>query len=98
MPGEYSEDENRTAGSGYTNGLKPTIAIFHCPPLMTRLDRIGNLKHAGSTAVREFLQREQPRYFFCGHIHEAAGVGEKLGETSGMNVGKKGILFTPEAL
>lgn len=96
-PGEYSEDELAERATAF-NGLKPMIAIFHCPPLMTRLDRIANLKHAGSAAVRDFLQREEPRYFFCGHIHEAAGVAEKLGGTSGMNVGKKGILFTPDAL
>jgi hypothetical protein len=96
-PGEYSEDELAERANAF-NGLKPMIAIFHCPPLSTRLDRISNLKHAGSTAVRDFLLREQPRYFFCGHIHEAAGVAEKLGETSAMNVGKKGILFTPDAL
>jgi Icc-related predicted phosphoesterase len=43
--------------------------------------------------MRDFLQREAPRYFFCGHIHEAAGVADKLGETSAMNVGKKGYLL-----
>ena len=30
-------------------------------------------KHFGSEAIREFIEREQPRYFYCGHIHEAAG-------------------------
>jgi Icc-related predicted phosphoesterase len=75
------------------DGLKPMIAICHAPPFGTMLDRITNLKHAGSRAVREFLQREQPRYFFCGHIHEAAGAQDKLGATSAMNVGKKGYLL-----
>ena len=94
-PGEYSEEEIARRTSAF-NGLKPLIAIFHCPPYMTRLDRIANLRHAGSTAVRDFLLREKPRYFFCGHIHEAAGVAEQLGETSAMNVGKKGYLLVPE--
>ena len=35
----------------------------------------------------------QPRFFFCGHIHEAAGAQQKLGVTSAMNVGKKGYLL-----
>jgi hypothetical protein len=96
-PGEYSEEEIARRASAF-NGLKPMIAIFHCPPYRTRLDRIANLRHAGSTAVRDFLLREKPRYFFCGHIHEAAGVAEQLGETSAMNVGKKGYLLVPEAL
>ena len=69
------------------------VSICHAPPHGTMLDRITNLKHAGSRAIREFLQREKPRYFFCGHIHEAAGAQEKLGETSAMNVGKKGYLL-----
>jgi hypothetical protein len=96
-PGEYSEEELARRASAF-NGFKPMIAIFHCPPYRTRLDRIANLRHAGSTAVRDFLAREKPRYFFCGHIHEAAGVAEQLGATSAMNVGKKGYLLDPEAL
>jgi Icc-related predicted phosphoesterase len=43
--------------------------------------------------VREFIEREQPRYFFCGHIHEAEGVEERLGATVGRNVGKRGYLL-----
>jgi Icc-related predicted phosphoesterase len=91
-PGEYSEDELETRLHKF-DGLKPMISICHAPPQGTMLDRITNLKHAGSRAVRAFLQREQPRFFFCGHIHEAAGAQEKLGETSAMNVGRKGYLL-----
>jgi Icc-related predicted phosphoesterase len=91
-PGEYSEDEIEQRLHIF-DGLKPMIAICHTPPFGTMLDRITNLKHGGSKSIREFLQREKPRYFFCGHIHEAAGAQEKLGETSAMNVGKKGYLL-----
>lgn len=91
-PGEYSEAELEEKLHAF-DGLSPTVAICHAPPHGTMLDRITNLKHAGSRSVREFLQREKPRYFFCGHIHEAAGVTEKLGDTSAMNVGKRGYLL-----
>jgi hypothetical protein len=91
-PGEYSEEELERKLHAF-DGLKPMIAICHAPPYGAMLDRITNLRHAGSRAVREFLQREQPRYFFCGHIHEAAGAQDKLGATSAMNVGKKGYLL-----
>jgi hypothetical protein len=91
-PGEYSEDELSLKLHTF-DGLKPMIAICHAPPYGTMLDRITNLRHAGSKAVREFVQREQPRYLFCGHIHEAAGAQDKLGATSAMNVGKKGYLL-----
>lgn len=91
-PGEYSEVELESRLHAF-DGLKPLIAICHAPPFGTALDRITNLKHAGSKAIREFVRREQPRYFFCGHIHEAAGAQDKLGETSAINVGKKGYLL-----
>lgn len=91
-PGEYSEAELERRLHAF-DGLKPMIAICHAPPQGTMLDRITNLRHAGSKSMRQFLQREQPRYFFCGHIHEAAGAQDKLGETSAMNVGRKGYLL-----
>jgi Icc-related predicted phosphoesterase len=91
-PGEYSEEQLEEKLHAF-DGLAPTAAICHAPPYGTMLDRITNLKHAGSRAIREFMQREKPRYFFCGHIHEAAGMTEKLGETSAMNVGRKGYLL-----
>jgi Icc-related predicted phosphoesterase len=94
-PGEYSEEELEARLHAF-DGLKPMIAVCHAPPYGTMLDRITNLKHAGSKAVRDFLRREEPRYFFCGHIHEAAGASEKLGPTSAMNVGKKGYLLDLE--
>jgi uncharacterized protein len=91
-PGEYSEEELERKLHAF-DGLKPMMAVCHAPPYGTVLDRITNLKHAGSKAIREFLKREEPRYFFCGHIHEAAGASDKLGLTSAMNVGKKGYLL-----
>lgn len=94
-PGEYSEEEIAEKLHAF-DGLKPLIAVCHAPPHATMLDRITNLRHAGSKAVRDFIRREQPRYFFCGHIHEAAGAQDKLGATSAMNVGKKGYLLDLE--
>ena len=91
-PGEYSEEELATRLHQF-DGVKPMIAICHAPPWGTMLDRMTNLKHVGSRSMRDFVEREQPRFFFCGHIHEAAGAQEKLGVTSAMNVGKKGYLL-----
>ncbi|MDE3195024.1 MAG: metallophosphoesterase [Acidobacteriota bacterium] len=91
-PGEYSEEELERRLHAF-DGLKPMISVCHAPPHGTALDRITNLRHAGSKSVRDFLLREQPRFFFCGHIHEAAGVSDKLGPTSAMNVGRKGYLL-----
>jgi len=91
-PGEYSEEELEDRLHAF-DGLTPMVAICHVPPHGTMLDRITNLKHAGSRAMRTFLQREKPAYFFCGHIHEAAGASESLGPTLAMNVGPRGYLL-----
>ena len=52
--------------------------------------------HAGSTAVRDFIERYQPAHFFCGHIHEAEGVSIEMGATRAHNVGKKAYLLELE--
>ena len=40
--------------------------------------------------LREWVDRVQPLYLFCGHIHECAGRSDRLGTTQAFNVGKKG--------
>jgi Icc-related predicted phosphoesterase len=94
-PGEYSEGELARKLEAFT-GLTPLVLICHCPPHGTALDQVRPGLHAGSTAVRDFLLREQPEYFACGHIHEAAGTRVKIGETQAMNVGKQGWLLELE--
>jgi uncharacterized protein len=89
-PGEYSEEEISVALSAF-NGLKPLYLVVHCPPAGTRLDEFAPGKHAGSTAVRKWVEREQPAYLFCGHIHEAAGLRDSIGATQCVNVGKQGF-------
>jgi Icc-related predicted phosphoesterase len=91
-PGEYSEAE-LASRLGKFAGLKPLVLICHAPPLNSSLDRVHEGLHAGSSAVREFIEKQQPRDFFCGHIHEAEGVVEHIGATRAMNVGKAGYLL-----
>jgi uncharacterized protein len=91
-PGEYSEEELAKRLAKFA-GLSRLILICHCPPKDTSLDRVREGVHVGSTAVREFIDKEQPEYFFCGHIHEAAGTEAMFGQTRGRNVGKKGYLL-----
>jgi Icc-related predicted phosphoesterase len=91
-PGEYSEEE-MSARLGRFAGLKPLVMICHAPPRGTGLDRVNDHLNAGSTAVRDFISAEQPDFFFCGHIHEAAGQSESIGRTTAVNVGKQGYLL-----
>jgi Icc-related predicted phosphoesterase len=89
-PGEYPEDEFERRLAPFA-GRKPLVMVCHCPPQGTLLDKAGAGRHFGSTAMYDFIQREQPAYFFCGHVHEAWGVREVLGATLGVNVGKAGF-------
>lgn len=94
-PGEYSEAEMASRLLPFA-GLQPLVLICHAPPYGTPLDEIRAGLHGGSTAVRDFIERVQPEYFFCGHIHEAAGVEAQLGNTRARNVGKPGFLLELE--
>jgi uncharacterized protein len=91
-PGEYSEEEMATRLQKFVT-WKPSVLICHAPPLDTDLDRIRTGLHAGSRAVREFIEKYQPQHFFCGHIHEAEGVVIQMGATRAQNVGKMGYLL-----
>jgi uncharacterized protein len=91
-PGEYSEQEIAAELAAFAD-LKPLVLICHAPPLDTALDQVRAGLHAGSKSVREFIDAHQPRYFFCGHIHEAEGVTIRIGETEATNVGKRGRLL-----
>jgi Icc-related predicted phosphoesterase len=92
-PGEYSEAEIWDRLSAFAN-LKPLILICHCPPYGTDLDQVGRGVHAGSKSIKRFIESYEPRYFFCGHIHEAEGVAVRIGATEARNVGKRGYLLT----
>ena len=91
-PGEYSEGQMGER-LGRFSGLNPLVLVCHAPPYGTALDCIRSGVHAGSTAVRDFIEKEQPGYFFCGHIHEAEGQSIQMGATKAWNVGKKGYLL-----
>lgn len=91
-PGEYSEAEMAARLEKFAE-WKPQVLICHAPPLDTALDQIKEGLHAGSSAVRAFIEKHQPAYFFCGHIHEAEGAVIQMGATRAMNVGKKGYLL-----
>lgn len=96
-PGEYSESELAMRLQGFER-LKPLVLICHCPPRNTPLDMAHEGTHLGSDAVRDFIDAEQPSFFLCGHVHEAAGVTCTIGRTRGMNVGKRGYLLDFDTL
>jgi Icc-related predicted phosphoesterase len=75
---------------------KLDILVCHQPPYGI-LDRVSFLgapkhwqgKHAGSKAILEYIKKYQPKYVFCGHIHESKGM-KKIGRTEVYNLGVAG--------
>lgn len=76
-PSEFSEEEiadflaKALAQAGEYEHL---VLVSHAPPLDTACDTLPNGGHAGSRAVREFIEKVQPDLCICGHIHEAVGM------------------------
>jgi len=96
-PGEYTELELAERLEPFA-ALDPLILICHTPPKNTKLDRVREGQHFGSQAVRDFIDRYQPLYFYCGHIHEAAGAHEVIGRTQCWNVGPLGRILELDVL
>jgi len=94
-PGEYTEAQIAERLAPFAD-LHPLVLVCHAPPYDTALDEVRPGLHAGSTAVRDFIERSQPAHFFCGHIHEAEGVSIDMGGTRAHNVGKRAYLLELE--
>ncbi len=75
------------------NFKKIDILICHQPPY-GYLDKTNHpsapkewkRKHAGSKVILDYIKRKQPKYVFCGHIHEGEGK-TKIGKTEVYNLG-----------
>ena len=91
-PGEFTEEEIAEALVLF-EGLAPLYLVVHFPPHDSQLDRVMLGRHAGSRTLRAWVERVQPAWLFCGHIHECAGKTDRIGATQGINVGKSGYLL-----
>ncbi len=75
-PYEISEEEislRLAAGHAQVERCGVKILVPHAPPYGTKVDIVHAGFHVGSTAVREFIENEEPDVVVCGHIHEARG-------------------------
>jgi hypothetical protein len=88
-PGEYTEPQIAEELSHFV-GMDQLYFVVHFPPLDTKLDEYAEGQHAGSSTLRAWVEHEKPLYLFCGHIHETAGMKDRLGTTKCINVGKEG--------
>jgi uncharacterized protein len=67
------------------------VLVTHAPPHGTKLDDIG--EHVGNKNIKEFIEKYQPIIAMSGHIHENAGVEDKIGQTRIFNAGEDGMII-----
>jgi uncharacterized protein len=69
------------------------VLVSHSPP-QGAVDSSSSRRNLGSVAVRETVERVQPRLVVCGHIHASAGQTAIIGATPVINAGSAGMIFT----
>ena len=89
-PGEYSEAEIAAALAPFDGIWKNSTSSCIFRRAIQQLDEYAPGQHAGSPTLRTWVEKEKPLYLFCGHIHETAGMSDRLGTTQCFNVGKEG--------
>lgn len=67
------------------------VLVSHSPPAGV-LDVSSDGRSLGSQAVRETILTKKPDLVVCGHIHGSAGQIDRIGETTVINAGPRGII------
>lgn len=84
---DLTEEEATTLLAGCPE--KPVLVV-HSPP-QGHCDITGAGEHMGSRAILECVQRCQPSFVFCGHIHDSWETTSQIGSSQIMNVGPRGV-------
>ncbi len=87
--GDWSCDlPNEEAATLLASCETADILVLHSPPKgvadLTSLDM-----SVGSTAIRDAIERIQPKLALCGHIHDSWGVTGRIGATQVVNLGPR---------
>lgn len=72
--------------------VQKLVLLCHAPPYKTALDIVAG-EHAGSKSIRAFIERFKPIACVCGHIHEGAGVRDRIGRCLVINPGWQGMVL-----
>ena len=92
--GAWSCDLTEEAAREMLDGCTAAdILVTHSPP-HGLADQTSAGQSVGSHAVREAIERVQPRLALCGHIHDSWGQAGKIGATQVVNLGPRVNWFT----
>lgn len=75
---------------------KKLILVAHSPPygLLDFARRFG-IRHIGSHAIRQILEKYRPVLHICGHVHIYGGQSERLGPTTVLNIASEDYTNAP---
>jgi uncharacterized protein len=68
------------------------VLVVHSPP-KGHCDTSSSGDHLGSEAILEAIEAKRPPLAVCGHIHEAWGAEDDVGQTKVINLGPSGRLI-----
>ncbi|RBI77024.1 serine/threonine protein phosphatase [Roseovarius sp. TE539] len=66
--------------------VQADIMILHSPPRGVA-DVTSGGQSVGSEAIRAAIERIQPRFAVCGHVHDSWGTAGRIGRTEVINLG-----------
>jgi Icc-related predicted phosphoesterase len=70
------------------------VLITHAPPFGTNLDDLGDgFSHVGNQSITDFIIKHQPIIAMSGHIHESAGMSDKINNSRLINPGWDGMII-----
>lgn len=76
-------------GHERVKNMEKKIMVTHIHPADSRIEKFSSFVK-GSKGLMQAIKTFKPNVLICGHVHEAEGIEEKIGNTLVMNVGKKG--------
>ena len=79
-------------GYKYVQKSKKKIMVTHVHPSGTLMEKLSHFVPS-STGVKKALDVLKPDILLCSHVHEAEGIEEKIGQTTIINVGRKGKIL-----
>ncbi|MBW3014772.1 metallophosphoesterase [Candidatus Woesearchaeota archaeon] len=91
---QITEDETfNTLQKGFDKikDIQKKIMVTHVHPSGTKMEKL--CVFPGSEGVKKALEKFQPDYLFCCHVHEAEGLVEVVGKTKVFNVGREGKII-----
>ena len=82
-------DDNTCGDAACPDGA---VLVVHSPP-KGHCDTSSSGDHLGSQAILEAIEAKRPPLAVCGHIHEAWGSEDEIGQTQVINLGPSGRLI-----